>query len=507
MQLVTLPPGCDSACVGAARFTFDDFGGLNTDALRTGALPWKIVAASLALDRSRHGQPLALTTVYAALGEFGFVTPTSIANWPAGPPPELGRPSGIITGAARRGFPVSLELEIANLGCASCHGGVLYDADGNATRDVWLGLPNTSLDVEAFSQDVYRALIQETADTARLMATVRLLFPSISAREQRSLSKQILPRLIRALAELRASIDAPAPFPNGGPGLTNGPGALKRRFDLLPADALRTEAGFVSVPELGDVSLRTSLLADGGMTPLRHGDVPAAVSFFTVPSLGNSPSRAERIIPRMREAFVFLRTYRSPKFPGTIDSALARQGRVAYDSWCASCHGQYDGPLDNLRLTFYPNRLVPRDSIGSDATRLAVLDAPIREAMMASAYNRHVRIEATGGYVAPRLNGLWATAPYLHNASVPTLWHLMHPAERPARFEVGGHRLDYELVGIAGACDSTGTWRYTAGYRPWSRPALHDTSRPGLGNQGHEREFADLTEDTRRALIEFLKLL
>ena len=36
------------------------------------------------------------------------------------------------------------------------------------------------------------------------------------------------------------------------------------------------------------------------------------------------------------------------------------------------------------------------------------------------------------------LNGIWATAPYLHNGSVPTLWALLQiPELRPVQFRVG----------------------------------------------------------------------
>ena len=39
------------------------------------------------------------------------------------------------------------------------------------------------------------------------------------------------------------------------------------------------------------------------------------------------------------------------------------------------------------------------------------------------------------GYVAPPLEGIWASAPYLHNGSVPTLWHLLHNDSRPAAWK------------------------------------------------------------------------
>jgi hypothetical protein len=113
----------------------------------------------------------------------------------------------------------------------------------------------------------------------------------------------------------------------------------------------------------------------------------------------------------------------------------------------------------------------------------------------------------TGGYVPPILTGVWSTAPYLHNGSVPTLWHMMHPAERPARFEVGGHRLDFDRMGIALAPDSGGVWRYPAAYRARSISVIYDTSLPGRSNRGHEFPFSSMSEDEKRAVLEYLKRL
>ena len=42
---------------------------------------------------------------------------------------------------------------------------------------------------------------------------------------------------------------------------------------------------------------------------------------------------------------------------------------------------------------------------------------------------------------------------------------------------------------------------------PWSIPAEIDTTAFGLGNGGHEAEFAPLGEDDKAALLEYLKLL
>jgi len=96
-------------------------------------------------------------------------------------------------------------------------------------------------------------------------------------------------------------------------------------------------------------------------------------------------------------------------------------------------------------------------------------------------------------YKAGPLNGIWATGPFLHNGSVPTLWHmLLPPAIRPVTFEVGSRMLDAENVGFAW---QDGTGRF-----------VFDTRLPGNGNGGHEYGTT-LPEADRRALLAFLKTL
>lgn len=98
-----------------------------------------------------------------------------------------------------------------------------------------------------------------------------------------------------------------------------------------------------------------------------------------------------------------------------------------------------------------------------------------------------------GGYKAGPLNGIWATGPFLHNGSVPTLWHLLlPPGQRPVTFEVGGRELDTENVGLAW---QEGTGRF-----------VFDTRAPGNSNAGHLYGTA-LPEADRRALLAFLKTL
>lgn len=122
------------------------------------------------------------------------------------------------------------------------------------------------------------------------------------------------------------------------------------------------------------------------------------------------------------------------------------------------------------------------DLIGS------IADNPIKKT------ERHLDFEVVNknnpatlaAYKARPLNGIWATAPYLHNGSVPSLYELFMPscsdAEiasgktcRPNRFTVGTRELDAINVGVV--------QRDPAQY-----PGLFvfDTSLPSNSNKGHE---------------------
>jgi mono/diheme cytochrome c family protein len=510
-----------TAQMGLLRFVFDDLGGLNTDTLRTNALPWKVAATTLVLEDTAAGGRLDRAALNRTLQRFGFFVPRTVLNWSGGPPPAFDAPLGFVTGYVGRRLP-SFTIETANLGCAACHAGVLYDAAGRPTGDAWLGLPNTSLDLEAYTRTVYQSMRAGVRDEARLLDAIPRLFPSVTPDELETIRHYLLPRIRDRLGRLERTLGGPTPFGNGGPGRTNGVGSLKLQLGILPPDRPVAELGYTSIPDLGGVALRSSLLYDGlyappGATrfqPVKEADVngdhlarlAAITAFFTVPTLGVTPEAARRAIPRVEEIWRFVAAYRGPPFPGSIDRGQAERGRALYHAACADCHGTYSAGVDDVRLLVFPNRLTAQAEMGTDPGRWQAITPELVRAIERSGYGHAVPL-VTGGYVASRLSALWATAPYLHNGSVPTLWHLMHPDQRPRRFEVGGHRLDFAMVGIAGVLDGDGTWRYPAGYVPWAAPELYDTAQPGLSNAGHEREFARLSEAEKTDLLEYLKLL
>jgi hypothetical protein len=116
--------------------------------------------------------------------------------------------------------------------------------------------------------------------------------------------------------------------------------------------------------------------------------------------------------------------------------------------------------------------------------------------------NRPNRLQTPLGYKVRPLNGVWATPPYLHNASVPSIDALLSPvSERPAKFTLGNREYDPVKLGYH-------TDDLVNGF-------VFDTALPGNSNRGHE--FSDekregvigrkLSPDERKALLEFIKTL
>ncbi len=116
-------------------------------------------------------------------------------------------------------------------------------------------------------------------------------------------------------------------------------------------------------------------------------------------------------------------------------------------------------------------------------------------------------------YKARSLNGIWATAPYLHNGSVPTLYDLLLPKKRegdpedgeyrPDEFQVGSREFDPKKVGLK-----------SEGYDGFT----FDTRLKGNSNAGHEyssggtaqsdgNTLPKLNKEERLDLLEYLKTL
>jgi hypothetical protein len=248
-----------AATRGAAAFEGAAFGGISMDALASNAVPWRLVAAALVLEgRARDpGVPLNTATLDRVLRRFGFLTGATIVNRAPGASPVIpSLPLGMTYGdLAPVGGSV---IRAANLGCATCHAGVTYAADGRPLPDrAMLGTPNSSIDLEAYTMAIFRAL-RRFADSDQLLPAAAALYPEMGWRERTSLRLLVLPLARKRLGEL-AEADRPLPFPNGAPGSTNGVAALKAALGQPLIGGGPGDAGVVSIPDLADRVWRTSL--------------------------------------------------------------------------------------------------------------------------------------------------------------------------------------------------------------------------------------------------------
>jgi mono/diheme cytochrome c family protein len=254
-------------------------------------------------------------------------------------------------------------------------------------------------------------------------------------------------------------------------------------------------------------------------TMYHTGSAPArsvrSLMQFMLASL-NSLATFKKEEATFKDIQAYLLSLKPPKYPFPINRRLAKKGEKVFVKTCARCHGTYGEKWT------YPNRIVAIDEIGTDRKRFEGISKKFNDHYNKSWFGQEKlrRAElrqqpgATGyqfrdpvGYQAPPLDGIWATAPYFHNGSVPTVYHVLKSKARPRiytrSFRTG--KEDYDPVKLG--------WKVkvlSKGPDPKlpaiERRKVYDTRRPGRSNGGHT--FGDkLTEAERRAVIEYLKTL
>jgi hypothetical protein len=152
--------------------------------------------------------------------------------------------------------------------------------------------------------------------------------------------------------------------------------------------------------------------------------------------------------------------------------------------------------LEELKTDQDDNEKDTRDGLRAKIQRLGDLRESA-DTLAQQHQERTLKLE----YKARPLDGIWATAPYLHNGSVPNLAELLKPEkQRPSKFYVGTRYFDPKNVGF--------TTLQTPGATEF------DTSKPGNRNTGHgpyrargSSEAHVFTDAERWALVEYLKTL
>lgn len=235
-------------------------------------------------------------------------------------------------------------------------------------------------------------------------------------------------------------------------------------------------------------------------------------------SPGNDGAEIRAMEPLFNELYAAMHAMQPPPFPrrAALDPAHVAQGEARFNVSCAKCHGVYseEGKYrrdpDEFREE-YPEKIVPVSVIGTDTLRLTSINEAYLQQLQKSwlaFYDRpdmKFRIQREG-YLAPPLWGIWASAPYFHNGSVPNLRALLFPERRPDRWRVsvpedGSARTDYDYENVGLRVDE-------------NPPAdakdskIYDTTlNDGRSKQGHERIFEKLSEEERFDVLEYLKTL
>ena len=210
----------------------------------------------------------------------------------------------------------------------------------------------------------------------------------------------------------------------------------------------------------------------------------------------NDTTESKVVDSHMPDVLAYINALRPPAYPKEINIAEALKGEKIFNDNCSKCHGTY-GTNES-----YPNLLIPQAVIQTDSF---LYKSNYSNPQFINWFNKSwftqgdhpARLEPFEGYIAPPLDGIWITAPYLHNGSVPTLEALLNSDLRPKYWSRNfiNPKYDYEKAG----------WQYKAHDAP-GRKTIYNTELPGYGNYGHY--FGDkLSADERKALIEYLKTL
>ena len=201
-----------------------------------------------------------------------------------------------------------------------------------------------------------------------------------------------------------------------------------------------------------------------------------------------------------RHVLAYIESVEAPPYPFEVDAALAARGERVFAVNCAECHGTYS---PDPAAETYPERTVPIEVIGTDRVRLDALTVAHRRHLKStwmSDYGRDPVIEDPGGYVAPPLDGVWASAPYFHNGSVPTLAGVLSPVDRPTIWRRTEDGYDRDRVGLEVEVLAEMPTRDVR--------FAFDTRRAETGKTNGGHEFAaGLSDEEKRSLLEYLKTL
>jgi len=293
----------------------------------------------------------------------------------------------------------------------------------------------------------------------------------------------------------------------GGPGRADSFDAI---WDLLvQQDGVIPMTAPVSIPHLFEYADFHWVHWDGNTTSVMERDYAQAIALGAdhIPETLSSTVLPQNVIELEHTA----RKLKAPVWPteilGEIDESQAELGQQLFAQHCLSCHEKESlTPVDEIGTD--PLRAVNFATLSLDGKSYAQILSEVGGAVAKKSLSDHAvsaddmsliaRSTApewrnTRAYQSRPLAGIWASPPYLHNGSVPTLWDLLQrPADRPREFAVG-RELDEKKVGIDITRQGEGAWLFQA-------------DQTGNDNAGHNYGTG-LSDNEKWSLVEYMKTL
>jgi endo-cleaving rubber dioxygenase len=208
----------------------------------------------------------------------------------------------------------------------------------------------------------------------------------------------------------------------------------------------------------------------GAVLPVDSSRIDMAAYTPLLPAqLGDIEATTEWVDEASYAFQLWAESLKAPEYPGQINTDLAEQGAILFHSknlWaeglnnpepepqnpgngsCASCHGVYSPRFANdpaflvdPGLTGVAANLISTEYINTDPVYADAMQSlrnpdgsPARGSDNVPFLNCGLgdfsQTENNAPVIlAPPLYGVWASAPYLHNASVPNVWQLLSSAE------------------------------------------------------------------------------
>jgi len=372
------------------------------------------------------------------------------------------------------GFTLSKGTEVVNFNCLACHGervqGKVVIGLGNITRDFTVDLSGIkNHDFQSFFKTEVEkkewllwqrrlAIVAPfiTAETVGVNPLHNMVYASMAWQDFNDLSWRE-----------KAIIERPLP-------------------KVIPVD----------VPPWWRLKFRRSVFYNAQF----QGDHRRMMMLSTLNCVDNL-LKAQKMEQMYNHIDAYATSLRAPKYPYKIDYFLAEKGHDIFNERCSSCHGIYA-----ITGVQYREVVIPWDIIKTDSElwRFQYYESQrFTDWLSKSWYGELGHSKPANGYIAPPLNGIWITAPYFHNGSVPTIEGVLNSQKRPAvwrRYQ----KLDVYDQGTLG-------WKFADLTRVKDHkhiPAkfIYDTSKKGYANTGHD--YGDnLSATQRKALIEYLKTL